>query len=68
MAKRERDESRVPVIAGQPMHYDGRDYLPGAVIPMTPRDAADHKALHHVRDMRPGEVPQGYNRRDTRAR
>lgn len=68
MPKRERDTDTVPVVAGQPMRYGQRDYLPGEVIAMTPRDAADYTALGHVRDPRPGEVPDGYARRDMRAR
>jgi hypothetical protein len=50
------DDGRVTVIAGSGFKHDGKVVWPNDVVRMTPRDAADMKALRFVRDPKPSDA------------
>jgi hypothetical protein len=54
MAKK--DDGLVVVIAGARFKHNGRDVWANDIVRMTPAEAADLKALHFVRDPKPGEL------------
>jgi hypothetical protein len=71
MAKKsERDDGKVFVVAGARFMHDGNPVFANDVVRMTPRDAADMKALRFVRDPKPEDADKlaAYNRRDMRTR